>query len=142
MRKTIIGSGVYNLDAILVREYPAWPAMRPFVDRPMIEEVGGTCGNVMSILAHLGWESFPEASLDDSPEGMKVTEDRPFSAAFTRRMPTVIMLWPSARALPEGAVSLSGTSSGYATRPRPSLRPWRKPRQSTSSTTRRPGTVI
>lgn len=75
MRKTIIGSGVYNLDAILVREYPAWPAMRPFVDRPMIEEVGGTCGNVMSILAHLGWESFPEASLDDSPEGMKVTEN-------------------------------------------------------------------
>lgn len=75
MRKTVIGSGIYNLDAILVREYPAWPAMRPFTDRPVMEEVGGTCGNVMSILAHLGWESLPEASLDDSPEGRKIAED-------------------------------------------------------------------
>lgn len=75
MRKTVIGSGIYNLDAIVVREYPAWPAMRPFTDRPVIEEVGGTCGNVMSILAHLGWDAFPEASLDDSPEGRKIAED-------------------------------------------------------------------
>ena len=75
MKKTIIGSGIYNLDAILVREYPAWPAMRPFTDRPVTEEVGGTCGNVMSILAHLGWDAFPEASLDDSREGRMVAED-------------------------------------------------------------------
>ena len=75
MRKTVIGSGIYNLDAIVQREYPAWPAMRPFTDRTVCEEVGGTCGNVMSILAHLGWDSFPEASLDDSPEGMKIAED-------------------------------------------------------------------
>ena len=75
MRKTVIGSGIYNLDAILVREYPAWPAMRPFTDRPVAEEVGGTCGNVMSILAHLGWEACPEASLDDSPQGRKIAGD-------------------------------------------------------------------
>ena len=75
MKKTVIGSGIYNLDAILVRDYPAWPQMRPFTDRPVIEEVGGTCGNVMSILAHLGWDALPEASLDDSQEGRKIAED-------------------------------------------------------------------
>ena len=75
MEKTVIGSGIYNLDAIVVREYPAWPAMRPFTDRPVCEEVGGTCGNVMSILAHLGWKAFPEVSLDESQEGMKIVED-------------------------------------------------------------------
>ena len=75
MRKTVIGSGIYNLDAIVVRDYSSWPRLRPFTDRTVIEEVGGTCGNVMSILAHLGWEAFPEVSLDGSPEGRKIAED-------------------------------------------------------------------
>ena len=75
MKRTIIGSGIYNLDSIVVRDYPAWPAMRPFTDRTVCEEVGGTCGNVMSILAHLGWEAFPEVSLDESPEGAKIADD-------------------------------------------------------------------
>ncbi len=75
MKKTIIGSGIFNLDAIFMREYPAWPVMKPFSDRLICEEVGGTCGNVMSILAHLGWEAFPEASLDESPQGKKITDD-------------------------------------------------------------------
>ena len=47
MRKTIIGSGIYNLDVIVVREYPSWPERRPFVDRTVLQEVGGTCGNVL-----------------------------------------------------------------------------------------------
>ena len=75
MKKTIIGSGIYNLDTIVVRDYPEWPRLRPFADNVVLEEVGGTCGNVMSILAWLGWDAKPLACLDDSPEGMKITKD-------------------------------------------------------------------
>lgn len=75
MKKTVIGSGVYVLDAIVVRDYLAWPQQRPFTDRTVLEEVGGTCGNVMCILSWLGWEAMPQVSLDDSPEGLKIATD-------------------------------------------------------------------
>jgi sugar/nucleoside kinase (ribokinase family) len=75
MNKTIIGSGIYVLDTIVVREYPAWPQLRPFTDRTVLEEIGGTCGNVMCMLSWLGWKAMPQAALDDSPEGLKMTSD-------------------------------------------------------------------
>ena len=75
MTKTIIGTGIFFLDTIVVREYPEWPSMRPFVDKVVLEEVGGTCGNVMCILSWLGWDARPVVCLDDSPEGLKITED-------------------------------------------------------------------
>lgn len=75
MEKSIIGTGIFNLDIIVKREYPQWPEMRPFEDKVVLEEVGGTCGNVMSILAWMGWNVRPIACLDDSPEGLKITED-------------------------------------------------------------------
>lgn len=70
-----LGSGIYNLDTIVVREYPEGPAVKKFVDRVVADEVGGTCGNVMCLLAAFGLETYPQASLDDSPEGMKIRED-------------------------------------------------------------------
>lgn len=75
MEKTILGTGIFNLDIIVVREYPEWPAMRPFVEKEALREVGGTCGNVMCMLATLGWKVRPVACLDDSAEGWKITED-------------------------------------------------------------------
>lgn len=75
MKKTIIGSGIYNLDQIYVRDYPEWPRLRPFNERLVTEEVGGTCGNVMTILAWMGWKAMPQASFDNSPEGLKLTSD-------------------------------------------------------------------
>ena len=75
MRKSIIGTGIFNLDTIVVREYPEWPAMRPFKDKVVLEEVGGTCGNVMCMLSWLGWDAKPVVYLDDSAEGRKVAED-------------------------------------------------------------------
>ena len=75
MEKSIIGTGIFNLDIIVKRDYPQWPAMRPFEDKVVLEEVGGTCGNVMSILAWMGWNVRPIACLDDSPEGLIITED-------------------------------------------------------------------
>ena len=75
MDKTIIGTGIFNLDIIVVREYPQWPEMRPFVEKEVLQEVGGTCGNVMCMLASMGWKVRPVACLDDSAEGRKITED-------------------------------------------------------------------
>jgi sugar/nucleoside kinase (ribokinase family) len=75
MQKSIIGTGQFNLDIIVVREYPAWPALRPFVEKEVLQEVGGTCGNVMCMMATMGWKAQPVACLDDSPEGMKITDD-------------------------------------------------------------------
>ena len=75
MKKTVIGSGIYVLDIIIVRDYPEWPQIRPFSERTVLEEVGGTCGNVMTILSWLGWKAMPQVCLDASPEGLKITSD-------------------------------------------------------------------
>ena len=75
MEKTVIGTGIFNLDIIVKRDYPEWPQLRPFTDNVVLEEVGGTCGNVMCMLATMGWKVRPVACLDDSAEGRKITED-------------------------------------------------------------------
>ncbi|MGH8760673.1 MAG: hypothetical protein ACREVW_14365, partial [Burkholderiales bacterium] len=37
--------------------------------------VGGTCGNVLSILAYLGWEAFPIARMNSDPASQRVKAD-------------------------------------------------------------------
>ena len=70
-----VGSGIFNLDTIVVREYPDGRAGKQFTEKVVAEEVGGTCGNVMCLLSEFGLETYPQASLDDSPEGKKIAED-------------------------------------------------------------------
>lgn len=70
-----VGSGIYNLDTIVVRDYPDGPTGKRFTDKVVAEEVGGTCGNVMCLLSNFGLETYPQVSLDDSPEGRKIAED-------------------------------------------------------------------
>jgi len=70
-----VGSGIYNLDTIVIRDYPDGPARKRFTEKVVAEEVGGTCGNVMCLLSNFGLEAYPQVSLDDSPEGMKITKD-------------------------------------------------------------------
>lgn len=70
-----VGSGIYNLDTIVVRDYPDGPARKRFTEKVVAEEVGGTCGNVMCLLSIFGLETYPQACLDDSPEGRKIAED-------------------------------------------------------------------
>lgn len=74
-RPRCVGSGNYNLDTVVVREYPEGPAAKKFTERTVGVEIGGTCGNVMCLLSVLGLKAYPQACLDDSPEGMKMTED-------------------------------------------------------------------
>ena len=71
----IIGTGIFNWDSIFVREYPQGPQRnRIFDEKLVLEEVGGTCGNVMCMLAHFGWETFPVTNLDRSEEGLGMTQ--------------------------------------------------------------------
>ena len=112
MKKTILGSGVYNLDIIEVRDYPQWPLQRPFTDREVLREVGGTCGNVMSILAWMGWDSRPLALLDDSPEGMRITADLKWFGCDCRHVSNTpdggtTMLWCKHKRNPDGSPKVS-----------------------------------
>ena len=62
-RPVCVGTGLVVLDAICAdgRE-PRFLA-------------GGSCGNVMAILSHLGWDAYPAARLGDDPEGRRVVGD-------------------------------------------------------------------
>ncbi len=76
-RYTIIGSGQYNWDIIKLRKYPddfTIGKRNPFVEETLIEEVGGTCGNVMCMLSHFGWNVFPQLKLTNSEEGQKLAD--------------------------------------------------------------------
>lgn len=76
MGKKILTTGIFNLDSIVVRDYPHGPGQqRMFTETLAFEEAGGTCGNVSSILSWLGQEVFPLAHFDESPEGLKLTDD-------------------------------------------------------------------
>ena len=73
--KTILGTGIFNYDIISVRDYPqGYQRNRIFTEKLVKEEAGGTCGNIMCMLAYMGWKTYPLAQLDNSEEGMKMTE--------------------------------------------------------------------
>ena len=74
---SIIGSGQYNWDIIKLREYPDGFTVgkrNKFVENVLLEEVGGTCGNVMCMLSRLGWDARPQVKLIDSDEGQKLAD--------------------------------------------------------------------
>lgn len=60
-----VGAGLISLD-ILIRDGAKFP---------LAYYVGGTCGNVMMILAHMGWNSYPIARLDGSKDTTRIIED-------------------------------------------------------------------
>ena len=73
--KTILGTGIFNYDIIFNREYPkGYEHNRTFTETLVKEEAGGTCGNVMCMLAYMGWKTYPLTKLDTTKEGMKMTE--------------------------------------------------------------------
>lgn len=62
---TCIGAGLISLD-VLIRDGER---------RPVSYYVGGTCGNVMMILAHMGWETYPVARLDNTKDTTRLLAD-------------------------------------------------------------------
>lgn len=60
-----VGAGLISLD-ILIRDGQSIPVSY---------YVGGTCGNVMMILSHMGWDTYPIARLDGTKDGLRVLAD-------------------------------------------------------------------
>lgn len=65
---TCLGAGTFPLDNLMIKH----------VDgsiEHIYQHVGGTAGNVMSILAMYGWHTLPAARLDDSEVGLQLKTD-------------------------------------------------------------------
>lgn len=60
-----LGAGLISLD-VLIRDGERLPVSY---------YVGGTCGNVMMILAHMGWQSYPIARLDGTKDTTRLLAD-------------------------------------------------------------------
>ncbi len=60
---TIVGTGLVALDIVVGRDGRAH------------QFAGGTCGNVLTVLASLGWSSYPVARLSEDPAGDVVAAD-------------------------------------------------------------------
>ena len=60
-----VGAGLISLD-VLIRDGERLPVSY---------YVGGTCGNVMMILAHLGWDAYPIARLDGTKDTARLLAD-------------------------------------------------------------------
>lgn len=64
-RPKVFGTGLIALDVVM--------GMNP--QAPIRAWAGGTCGNVLSILAYLGWNSFPIARMNGDPASERVMID-------------------------------------------------------------------
>ncbi|UKJ64853.1 carbohydrate kinase [Cellulosimicrobium cellulans] len=61
----VVGTGLLALDLVISAD----------PSRPIQSWAGGTCGNVLSILAYLGWSSYPIARLDHDAAARRVSAD-------------------------------------------------------------------
>ena len=62
---TAFGTGLIALDLVI----------GPDPDAPVRSWAGGTCGNVLSILAYLGWDAYPIARMNDDTASDRVRAD-------------------------------------------------------------------
>lgn len=60
-----LGAGLISLDVLI------WDGDM----YPVSFYVGGTCGNVMMILSHMGWDSYPIARLDETKDTRRIFDD-------------------------------------------------------------------
>ena len=65
---TCLGAGTFPLDNLLMKHSDGSV-------ETIYQHVGGTAGNVMSILAWMGWHTLPAARLDDSEVGLQLKAD-------------------------------------------------------------------
>ena len=65
---TCLGAGTFPLDNLMMKHADGSV-------ETIYQHVGGTAGNVMSILAWMGWHTLPAARLDDSEVGLQLRAD-------------------------------------------------------------------
>ncbi len=68
-----VGAGLISLD-VLIRDGERLPVSY---------YVGGTCGNVMMILAHMGWDAYPIARLDGTKDTARLLADMKKNSVHT-----------------------------------------------------------
>ena len=64
-RPRVFGTGLIALDLVV----------GPDPESPVRSWAGGTCGNVLSILAYLGWDAYPIARMNDDVASDRVRAD-------------------------------------------------------------------
>jgi len=64
-KPTVLGTGLIALDVVVGPQLDAVPRYW----------AGGTCGNVLTILAYLGWHAYPAASIGDDTAAEIITAD-------------------------------------------------------------------
>ena len=64
-RPKVLGTGLIALDLVV----------GPDPETPVRSWAGGTCGNVLSILAYLGWDAYPIARMNDDVASDRVRAD-------------------------------------------------------------------
>ena len=87
MAKTCLLGGLFVYDTIIQREYTNGFVLgkrNKFNDKVVHECVGGTCGNVSTMLPYLGVQSYPIAHFDLSDQGKALTSDLKYYGADTR----------------------------------------------------------
>lgn len=65
MNNIVVGAGLISLD-VLIHDGKRIPVSY---------YVGGTCGNLMMILAHMGWDAYPIARLDGTKDAQRILAD-------------------------------------------------------------------
>ena len=65
IRPKVFGTGLIALDLVI----------GPDPETPVRSWAGGTCGNVLSILAYLGWDAYPVARMNDDVASDRVRAD-------------------------------------------------------------------
>ena len=65
VRPKVFGTGLIALDLVI----------GPKPETPVRSWAGGTCGNVLSILAYLGWDAYPVARMNSDVASDRVRAD-------------------------------------------------------------------
>lgn len=72
---TIIGSGRYSAERAILTEYPNRFNMHKrnkYIERIAYEDVGGSCANILCVLANKGWTAIPQAMFYDCTDGFRL----------------------------------------------------------------------
>jgi sugar/nucleoside kinase (ribokinase family) len=64
-KSTVVGTGLIALDVVISHNEP----------QSLQHWAGGTCGNVLTILSYLGWESYPVARLNGDKASKCISKD-------------------------------------------------------------------
>lgn len=84
---TIIGSGRFTMERVIIVEYPngfRCHKRNASVERIISEDVGGSCANVLCILANKGWTAMPLLNLYDCTDWCKIDHRLQYFGCDTR----------------------------------------------------------